>query len=46
VKPEKDKGIIISELDLAEKILCSPGAANGALYVRSDAHLFKLAERH
>lgn len=45
VKPEKDKGIIISELDLAEKILCSPGAANGALYVRSDEHLFKLAER-
>ncbi len=45
VKPEKDKGIIISELDLTEKILCSPGAANGALYVRSDAHLFKLAER-
>ena len=45
VKPEKDKGIIISELDLAENILCSPGAANGALYVRSDAHLFKLAER-
>ena len=46
VKPEKDKGIIVSELDLAEKILCSPGAANGALYVRSDEHLFKLAERH
>lgn len=45
VKPEKDKGIIISELDLAEKILCSPGAANGALYIRSDEHLFKLAER-
>lgn len=46
VKPEKDQGIIVSELDLAEKILCSPGAANGALYVRSDAHLFKIAERH
>ena len=46
VKPEKDKGTIVSELDLAEKILCSPGAANGALYVRSDAHLFKFAGRH
>ena len=46
VKPEKDKGTIVSELDLAEKILCSPGAANGALYVRSDEHLFKIAERH
>jgi outer membrane protein assembly factor BamB len=45
VKPEADKGIIISELDLAETILCSPGAANGALYVRSDQHLFKLAKQ-
>ncbi len=45
VKPEADKGIIVSELDLAETILCSPGAANGALYVRSDQHLFKLAKR-
>ena len=45
VKPEADKGVIVSELDLAETILCSPGAANGALYVRSDQHLFKLAKR-
>lgn len=45
VKPEADKGIIVSELDLAETILCSPAAANGALYVRSDQTLFKLAKR-
>ncbi len=45
VKPETDKGIIVSELDLTETILCSPSAANGALYVRSDKHLFKLAKR-
>lgn len=45
VKPEQDKGTIVSELDLTEKILCSPGAADGALYVRSDEHLFKLAKR-
>lgn len=45
VKPEADKGTIVSELDLTEKILCSPAAANGALYVRSDEHLFKLARR-
>jgi outer membrane protein assembly factor BamB len=45
VKPEADKGIIISELDLAETILCSPGASNGGLYVRSDQHLIKLANR-
>ena len=45
VRPEVDKGTIVSELDLAETILCSPGAADGALYVRSDSHLFKLAKR-
>ncbi|MFO0975325.1 MAG: PQQ-binding-like beta-propeller repeat protein [Planctomycetaceae bacterium] len=43
VKPTEEKGEIVSELDLGETILCSPGAANGALYVRSDKHLFKLA---
>ncbi|HRA86729.1 MAG TPA: PQQ-binding-like beta-propeller repeat protein [Planctomycetaceae bacterium] len=45
VKPDRDKGTIVSQLDLTEKILCSPGAANGALYVRSDQHLFKIAKR-
>ena len=44
VRPEADKGTIVSELDLAETILCSPGVADGALYVRSDGHLFKLAK--
>ncbi|MFN8706458.1 MAG: PQQ-binding-like beta-propeller repeat protein [Planctomyces sp.] len=44
VKPEKDKGTVISELDLAETVLCSPGASNGALYVRSDGHLWKFAK--
>lgn len=43
VKPEADKGKIVSELDLTERIMCSPAAANGAIYVRSDTHLFKLA---
>ncbi|MBL8818749.1 MAG: PQQ-binding-like beta-propeller repeat protein [Planctomyces sp.] len=41
VKPGSDKGEIISELDLGETILCSPAAADGALYVRSDGHLWK-----
>ena len=45
VKPDKEKGTIVSELDLTEKILCSPAAANGGLYVRSDQHLFKIAKR-
>ncbi len=44
VKPGADGGEIISELDLAEKILCSPAAADNALFVRSDEHLWKIAE--
>ena len=43
VKPEQDKGTIISELDLAETILCSPGVSDGGLFVRSDRYLIKLA---
>ncbi|MEY3173337.1 MAG: hypothetical protein RLZZ436_1251 [Planctomycetota bacterium] len=43
VRPEQDKGTVISELDLGETILCSPGVANGAIYVRSDKHLIRLS---
>ncbi|MEM1068075.1 MAG: PQQ-binding-like beta-propeller repeat protein [Planctomycetota bacterium] len=44
VKTTRDEGKIVSELDLGETILCSPAAANDALYVRSDKHLWKFAE--
>jgi outer membrane protein assembly factor BamB len=44
VRPSADGGQIISELDLAETILCSPAAANDALYVRSDKHLWKFTK--
>ena len=40
-KPEG--GQITGELDLGQTILCTPAIANGALYVRSDARLWKLA---
>lgn len=43
VKPSKEGGEIVSELDLGETILCSPAASNNALYVRSDQHLWKFA---
>ena len=35
-------GEIVSQLDLMETIMCSPAAANDALFVRSDGHLWKL----
>lgn len=43
VKADVDGGEIISELDLNETILCSPAAADNALYIRSDGHLWKFA---
>ena len=37
------KGEIVSTLDLNDMILASPSASNGALYVRSDKALWKIA---
>ena len=45
VKPERESGSIVSELDLGETILSSPAASNNALYIRSDGHLWKFAEQ-
>lgn len=44
VKVTKEKGEIVSELDLEETILCSPAASNNALYIRSDGSLWKFAQ--
>lgn len=43
VKASREKGAIVSELDLGETILCSPAASDNALYIRSDGHLWKFA---
>ena len=45
VRPSEGAGEIVSQLDLTETILCSPAAANNALYVRSDGHLWKIADQ-
>ena len=45
VKPTREKGEIVSELDLAETILSSPAVADNALYIRSDGHLWKFANQ-
>lgn len=44
VKPTAEKGELVSELDLADTILSSPAAADGALYIRSDASLWKFTK--
>lgn len=39
------KGKLVSQFDFAEPILASPAASNGAIYFRSDAHLWKVSIR-
>lgn len=41
VKPTAEKGELVSELDLADTILSSPAASDGALYIRSDSKMWK-----
>ncbi len=40
----KEEGIVVSQMDLAETILCTPAVYSDALYLRSDRHLWKIAE--
>jgi len=44
VDPAKPEGEVVSELDLGETILATPSIAGRALYVRSDAHLWKIGK--
>ncbi len=37
-----DEGRVVSELELGETILSTPSLSEGAIYVRSDGHLWKL----
>ncbi len=39
------EGEVVSEYDFDEAILGSPAVADGAIYIRSDEHLWKIAEK-
>jgi outer membrane protein assembly factor BamB len=39
----RKKGEVVAKTDLKETILCTPAISGGALYVRSDGHLWKFA---
>lgn len=41
----KERGKIVGEGDFHEPILCTPAIAGDALYIRSDAHLWKVSAR-
>lgn len=39
------EGVVVSEFDLAKTILSTPSIANGAIYIRADGKLWKLAQK-
>ena len=43
VDPNAPEGSVVAELNLGETILATPAISGGALYLRSDRHLWKLA---
>jgi len=43
IKIDGKEGKLVSSLDLKETILCTPALSENALFVRSDNHLWKLA---
>lgn len=43
VKPEETEGTIVAEIPFGESVLGSPAVADGAMYIRSDGHLWKIA---
>lgn len=45
VKAAGEKGEIVAHHEFGETILGTPAIANGALYLRSDQHLWKIARR-
>ncbi len=42
VEVSKEEGKLISDYDFGEKILATPAASDGAIFVRSDGHLWKI----
>jgi outer membrane protein assembly factor BamB len=45
IEDQGDSGSIVGGGDLKETFLCTPAVADGAIFVRSDQHLFKIATK-
>ena len=46
IKLTEDAGELVSTGDLAgERMMCTPALSNGAIYVRSNEHLWKIAAK-
>jgi hypothetical protein len=44
VDTSKPEGEVVSELELGETILSTPSLSRGAIYFRSDGHLWKIGK--
>jgi outer membrane protein assembly factor BamB len=44
VRPGNNDPVIVDRCPFAETILCTPAATNGALYLRSDRHFWKIGK--
>jgi outer membrane protein assembly factor BamB len=44
IKPNDADGEIVARNELGEAVLATPAIADGAMYIRSDKHLWKIAE--
>jgi outer membrane protein assembly factor BamB len=44
VRPDEKDGTVVTSADLGETILATPAIADGAIYLRSDKHLWKVAQ--
>jgi outer membrane protein assembly factor BamB len=44
VQISRDKGTLVSDFDFGETLLGTPAASDGAIFIRSDGHLWKIAE--
>jgi hypothetical protein len=43
VRPDAKGGKLVHSAGLEETVLCTPAVADGAMYVRSDRHLWKIS---
>ena len=39
------EGNVVGKMDLGEMIQCSPAVSNGALFVRSNGHIWKISRK-
>ena len=46
IKPNDKGAETIATNDLKETLLCTPAVAGNAIYIRSDKHLWKIAEKN